>query len=299
MFLLRRNDRSDHPAEQGETMLHSAANSIKSQEENTMKTINLIGSVLGLAVVALSGCGGGTGTPSSATTKISGMAAKGPINGGTVKVFAVRNGTEDRTAPIGQGQTDANGNYTVDVGAYKGPVMVEVTGGSFTDEVAGVPVSLKTSFSLRAVFANASTGTKTVAVTPLTELACKKAKIGQLTRTTIDDANTKMAAKFKLADIVSTLPVAGGASDDQKKYAAACGSISQLVNTSKQAGESLDDALPRVLGEMETEIEQSGDLSNDSTTKLNTAMDDFNKSGKNKTGGIATPIATPASGEAL
>jgi hypothetical protein len=258
-----------------------------------MRITRFIGPVLGLAVMTLSGCGGGASSVPSTTTIISGMASKGPINAGTVKVFAVRNGTEDRTAPIGQGQTDANGNYSVDVGSFKGPVMVEVTGGSFTDEVAGVTVTLKA--PLRAVFANASTGTRTVAVTPLTELACKKAKGGQLTRATIDDANKKMATKFKLAEIVTTLPVAGGGSDDQKKYAAACGSISQLVNSSKHSGESLDDALSRVIGEMESEIEHSGDLSDDSTTRLNAAIDDFNNSGKNKSGSTGAHVEAPHS----
>jgi hypothetical protein len=257
-----------------------------------MKIKSLIGPLLFLPVLALSACGGGSSSPSS-TTKISGLASKGPIKAGIVKVFAVRNGTEDTIAPIGQGKTDDNGNFTVDVGSYKGPVMVELTGGSFTDEVAGVPVTVKT--PLRAIFANVSSGTETVAVTPLTELACKKAKAkgAKLTRTTIDDANKKMAAKFKLAEIVSTLPVAGGGSDDQKKYAAACGSISQLVNTSKHSGETLDDALSRVLGEMETEIENTGDLSDDSTSRLNSAIDDFNSGGKNKSGAIGTHVEAP------
>jgi len=55
----------------------------------------------------------------------------------------------------------------------------------------------------------------------------------------------------------------------------------------------LDDALSRVLGEMETEIEQSGDLSDDSTTRLNTAIDDFNTSGKNSTGATGTHVEAP------
>lgn len=259
------------------------------------------GPVLCLAMLALSGCGGDGSssqlTPSSTQkTLITGLASKGPINKGTVKVFAIRNGIED-TAPLNQGQTDAAGNYSIDVGSFKGPVMVEVTG-SFKDEVS-TTTTVTLQSPLRAVFSNASTGTNTVAVTPLTELACKKAKRGgaKLTKAAINDANATMAAKFKLADIVSTLPVAGGDSADQKKYAAACGSISQLANTSSnQSGKKLDDALTDVMSKMESEIENSGDLSDDSTTRLNTAIDDFNSSGKNKSGIEATHVETHTGG---
>src|SRR5690242_7533423 len=100
--------------------------------EEAMKIRNLFGPVLYLAALALTGCGSsGTSTtpttpaaPSAASTVISGLASKGPINTGTVKVFAIRDGAVDTTVPIGNGQTDAAGNYTIDCGGYKGPVMV-------------------------------------------------------------------------------------------------------------------------------------------------------------------------------
>ena len=142
-------------------------------------------------------------------------------------------------------------------GSYKGPLVVEVTGGSYKDEVSGATVALKT--PLRAVFANASTGRKKVAVTPLTELAYKKAKGNgtKLTAAAIDAANASIAASFSLTDIISTLPDPSGAGEDQKKYAAACGSFAQLVNDNKGPGETLDDALPRLLTQMGDEMEKA------------------------------------------
>src|SRR6266568_1561135 len=121
----------------------------------------LIMPVLYLAVSALIGCGGdGGGTavtaPSPATT-LTGMASKGPIQAATVKAYAVSFGAVDTSAPLVEGQTDAFGSYTINIGTYRGPVLVEVTGGTFTDEVSGTVVALKT--PLRAVFANVSTGT--------------------------------------------------------------------------------------------------------------------------------------------
>jgi hypothetical protein len=262
----------------------------------------LIIPVLYLAVTALSGCSGGDGSTAATTvappqskTTLTGMASKGPIQAGSVQAFAVSLGAVDTSAPIGQGVTDAGGNYTIDIGSYQGPVMVEVTGGTFTDEVSGATVTLKT--PLRAIFSNVSTGTKTVAVTPMTELAFRKAKgSGSLTADTISKANSSVATTFGLKDIVSTLPVAGAASGDQKKYAAACGTFSQLVNSSRRSGESLDDALSRVVAQMGDEQEQGGSLSTDSIAMINTAVSDFNNSGKNGTGSTIDPIPTPTSG---
>ena len=258
----------------------------------SMKGRRLLAAVL-LAALSLTGCGGG-GAATPASTTISGVASKGPIKAGNVKVFAIRGGAEDRSAPLGQGVTDGNGNYTIDAGSYKGPVLMEVTGGSYTDEVTATPVTLKA--PLRAVFANASTGRKTVAVTPLTELAFRKAKgVGPFTAATIDDANRKVADLYKLANIVSIEPVAGG-DDDQKKYAAACGSFSQLVSDNKGTGETTDDALSRLLTQMGDEMEHGGGFSPDSIGKMNDAMTKFSGSDKNKTGSTIAPLAAPTSG---
>ena len=254
-----------------------------------------------LTMLALSGCGGdGTSqlTPSSTDkTVITGMASKGPIKNGTVEVFAIENGVEG-TVPLNKpGQTtDAAGNFSIDIGSHTGPVVVKVSG-SFTDEVSPTTtVTLKT--PLRAVLSDTTTGTNTVAVTPLTELACTKAKRGGLTKAAIDDANKAMAAKFKLADIVATLPVAGGSKAGEKEYAAACGSISQLANTnSTTSGKKLDDALAEVMSKMENEIEVHGDLSAESETELNDAGVEFSHSENNHSGATeATHVETHTGG---
>jgi len=245
-------------------------------------------------MLALTGCGGGgTSSTSSAagSTIITGLASKGPINKGEVKVFAVVDGVEGTELLNKPGQTtDDKGNFTIDIGAYKGPVVVEVSG-SFTDEVdPTTTVTLQN--PLRAVVSGVTTGSNTVAVTPVTELACKKAKRAgaKLTKAAIDDANSTMAAKFSLTDIVSTLPVAGGSKSGEKEYAAACGTISQLANNSKKvSGKRLDDALTDVMSKMESEIEVHGDLSDDSVNELNAAGTEFSHSDKNKSGATEAP----------
>lgn len=267
-----------------------------------MRIKGLFGPMLFLSVAMLAGCGSSGGGSSSTTTPpptttqstvITGLASKGPINTGTVKVFAIRDGAVDTSVPIGQGQTDASGKFAVDAGGFKGPVMVEVAGGSFTDEVSGATVSLKS--SMHAVFANASTGKQEVAVTPLTELATRRAKgHSAMTPDVINESNKSVATIFNLTDIVSTLPASGG-SDSEKKYAASCGTFSQLANNrSKSSGESLDDALKGVMDDMGNEAEHTG-LSGDSITKIKDAETEFNSGGKNKTGTTAPPV-TPTNG---
>jgi hypothetical protein len=127
---------------------------------------------------------------------------------------------------------------------------------TFTDEATGVPgVGLKT--ELRAMVTNVSAGaTKVVAVTPLTELASKKAETtaaglsSGLTSTAIDDSNKSISDTFQIGDdITSTLPKSDG-SVTEKKHSTACAAISQIVNGRKHSGESTDDALARVMGEL-------------------------------------------------
>ncbi len=259
---------------------------------------SLVGLLLSLAVTALTGCGGGGGggggapAPAVPTAAISGMVSKGPINGGTVAVFAVRDGVIDTTAPIGQGKTDKNGNYAISLGSYSGPVLVEATGGSYTDEVTGAKVALKA--PLRALRSVAAFKAYTTAVTPLTELAYKKVLgTGTVTAAAIDDANAKIAAFFTLNDIIATLPDAGTSGDDQKRYAAVLGSYSQYINNNKNPGELLDDALPRLLKQMGDELETRNGFSVQTVSGINAAMTDFSTSGKNQTGAGVTPLPVP------
>jgi hypothetical protein len=61
------------------------------------------------------------------------------------------------------------------------------------------------------------------------------------------------------------------------------------VNDSKLVGESLDDAMSRVMGEMETEVQQKGGFSDATLQKINTAVAEFDKSGA--TASAAAPTA--------
>src|SRR5512144_780462 len=218
-----------------------------------MKARDIIIPIISLAVLAMSGCSNGgeePPAPPQPATTLNGMASKGPIQAGTVKVYAVSFGAPDLSAPIAQAQTDSGGNYSIDVGSYVGSALVEISDGTFVDEVSGTTIAIKT--PLHVAVADIKTADTTIAaVTPMTELAFRKAMgAGQLTTDSINSANAAVASTFGLKDIVSLLPTSNNGDADGKKYAAACGVFSQLLNDNKGASESMDDALARLITQM-------------------------------------------------
>ena len=90
-----------------------------------------IGSSLLLFGCGGSGGGGSDGATSGANGTITGTAVKGPVSGATVTVFAISSGVMG--AQIGIGTTDAQGNFTIPIGAYSGPVMLRMSGGTYRD----------------------------------------------------------------------------------------------------------------------------------------------------------------------
>jgi hypothetical protein len=274
-----------------------------------MKIKSLSVSVLCLAMLALSGCGKKSSdetpappvvTQPTSTTAITGLATKGPITGATVTAFAIRSDVTDTANPLGSAQTDAKGIYTVETFGYKGPVVVEVTGGSYTDEISGAKVTLKT--PLRAMFSSVGTGTTTIAVTPLTELAAKKAEGAPvLTGDVIDAANRDIATFFGVTNIVTALPNAFSTDANQTGYAAALGVISQLVIDSMRvgdiaAGQTMDDALVTVMTNLGNEMQQTGVFSDASNTALALAINLFSSGGTTTPPSTTPPPVTPAGG---
>ena len=241
-----------------------------------MKIKYLLVSVLSLTVIALAGCGssGSESTPPaqqpSLSTTINGVASLGPINGGTVKVFAIKNGAVDTSTVLASGTTDANGNFSV-AGNFTGAVEVAVTGGSFTDEATDQVVNLNVTTELTAMVSNA-TGTKAVAVTALTQLASEKATADGMTLVAIDAANAKMSAMFQMSNIISALPDPNGTAD-QKKHAAANTVISHVVNNRKHSGESTSDALQRVMGDLGTEVSKNGGFSDSTLAEIESEVE--------------------------
>jgi len=202
------------------------------------------------AVAGLSACSDGEiGVAATSPTVISGVASKGPLNGSTVCAYAITAGAKG--AALGSCATNiVNGNYSIDIGAYTGPVLFEATGGTYTDEATGATVALAS--PLRSILSNATGSAANVAVTALTELAYQMANAvpGGLTGANIQAAIASVQTNFGVADIVNTLPVDAlnvppGASPAQKTYALALATISQYQKN-QPAGTSVANSLQTI-----------------------------------------------------
>ncbi|HSB33890.1 MAG TPA: hypothetical protein VLG39_05505, partial [Nitrospirota bacterium] len=218
---------------------------------------------------------------------------KGPIAGATVQAFAIRSNVTD-TVPLGQAKTDNKGIYTIETFGYKGPIVVEATGGAYNDEISGAQVTLKT--PLRAMFSSVGTGTTTISVTPLTELAAKNAEGHPvLTGDVIDAANIYVAHTFSIANnnIVTSVPNAFSTDANETSYAAALKIFSQLVIDSMEpgemaAGQTMDDALATVMTSLGNEQLQTTVFSAATISSLDFATNLCNSA----TGCTATPPST-------
>ena len=207
-------------------------------------------SVLALAASLLVGCSGGSGSddsggsPGSAITgTLSGTATKGPVGSATVKAFAINNGTKG--SQLGSATTDAGGNFTMTMGAYSGPVMLQVHGGSYLDEATGMRMSMLDADQLTcvvpAVTVTAGSTTAGIQVTPLTAMAQAWAEhmTGGMTAANAMLANSHIGAAYvgPGADIVMMHPIdptvagsANGASIEAKNYGMILAAMSQSAH---------------------------------------------------------------------
>lgn len=200
--------------------------------------------VLGaLSATVLVACGGGagdgSGSTSVATGTISGTATKGPVSGATVRAYALNNGVKGES--LGSGQTDSRGNFTVRVEAYSGPMLLQMRGGSYTDEATGLRMNMLDAgmtCAVPSISITAGSATTGVQITPLTSMAHAWAErmAGGMTATNIATANMRVGATYlgPGMDIVMTHPIdptmvgsANGASIDAKNYGMILAAMSQ------------------------------------------------------------------------
>ncbi|SNB44959.1 hypothetical protein [Geobacter sp. DSM 9736] len=209
----------------------------------------LLSVIISLSLATIFGCGGGGSSGGPSATVVSGTAAKGPINGGTVNIYAVRSGAVDRSAPLGTfTPTPASGVYSVNIGSYTGPVLIEVTGGSYTDEATGAQLDIS-AVPLRA-FVGSASGNVSASVTALTEIAAKRVvdSGAPITPSLITSTNSDVGATFGVADIIGTQPVdaaaagASGASQPQQEYGMALAALSKYMQqNTRTLGQSVAD----------------------------------------------------------
>jgi hypothetical protein len=188
-----------------------------------------LASITAAIALAVAGCGGGGSSGGTAatttTTTISGSAVKGPVSGAKVRVTKASDGTL-----LKETTTGAGGAYSVAVD-YIGDVVVEISGGTYTDEATSVSTALAA--PLKSVLA-ASGGTVTGIVTPLTTMAFTNAfpNTGSaISSSTFKTYATNLATQFKLsADDLATTPVVTGSTNAYGKVLAALSKYMQFEN---------------------------------------------------------------------
>jgi hypothetical protein len=192
--------------------------------------INQLGGSSG-TLPGVSGTGGGT---------VSGTAIYGPMSGGTMTAFAVTGGAMG--AQLGSTTTDAHGNFTVSIGSYAGPVMLQMGGGTYTDDATGTTMTMQAGDVMTAVLGSVAAGSSTagIQVTPLTSMARARAQntTGGMTDANIASASAAVGSYFSVSDILHTSPMdplssgsGSGATQDAKNYGMTIAAMSQYAAT--------------------------------------------------------------------
>lgn len=244
-----------------------------------------------LVAVVLSACGGGgskvtngnTSTPPG-TTIINGVAANGLIRNGKVKAYLLTN--DGGKILLTETVTNSEGRYTLSIQNQTGPVLIEVSGGTYIDEATGYTIPVTS--PVRAVVASASAASLEIAVTPLTELAVLLAGATP-TATSITAANSKVSDLFNI-DITTTQPVEPtlqafqSATTAQKDYSLALAGISQQMKDTSIT------SIAAALEPYRSEIARDGRLSTTVTDTFKSEVSTFLGTSRNQTG--TTSIAS-------
>jgi hypothetical protein len=287
-----------------------------------VETLALLGSLL-----LLFGCGGAntTTSPAIGNGSMSGTAVYGPMNNAVLKAFAISNGVAG--GQLGSSATDAQGSFTVAIGNYSGPVMLQVSGGSYTDDATGTSMPMQPSDVMTSVVPAVTAGSTTtgIQVTPLTSMAQARAQnmAGGMTDTNIAAANAAMASYFSVGDVLHTPPMnplapgsAASASQDAKNYGMIIAAMSQyaatigMPNSSSVITAMMEDAsdgvLDGMMGGTPISMNGMGGMTGGAmmqptagSTELATAMARFMTSAMNKSGVTASdmqPLVTQLAG---
>ena len=285
-----------------------------------MRTLQILLASLSLSILAACGGGGGDsavqGGGGAVQGSISGTAIKGPMSNATVTAYAISNGLMG--SQIATTTTNSNGNFTMTTGSYGGPVMLQVSGGSYTDEAMGSTMTMAPGDVMTAVMPTVTAGATVsgIQVTPVTGMAQAKAQhmAGGMTDANIAAANTAMGNYFSVSDILHTQPMnplltgsGTGASQDARNYGMVMAAMSQNAKTLNMAASSAlvtgmmsdaaDGVMNGMMGGSQISMSMGGIMgmgtmaSTAGTSDLATAMTNFMNSTANVSGLTAADMA--------
>ncbi len=199
--------------------------------------------IIATAVTALlAACGGGdstvAGVGSGGTGYIAGFATKGPVASATIAAYGISNG--QMAGQIGSATSDLEGRFSMAIGNYAGPVLLQMSGGRYTDEATGASMPMESVDVMTAVMPGVVAGASNadIQLTPVTAMAQAMAQqlAGGMTDANIAVANRAVGNYFSVSDILHVqpmnplLPGAGAsASQDAKNYGMTLAAMSKYA----------------------------------------------------------------------
>jgi hypothetical protein len=248
---------------------------------------------------------------SAAAGKVSGAVFNGDMSQGMVTAYAVNNGT--RGAQIASTAMDSSGEFSMSLGSYAGPMMLQVTGGTFADEATSTTMHMGSSDVMTAVMTGITGGAQVsgICITAVTSMAQARAAgmSGGMTDANIAAANTAVGNYFMMSNLLTTRPIdmtmagsgtTSGVTQEQMNHGAAIAAMSQsakrlgMTTTSSAFVTSMmNDATDGTMNGMmgSTQIQMGGGMmgggmmgSHSGTSDLATDMTSFMDSAKNRSG---------------
>jgi len=289
--------------------------------KRNMRVIGLVSGACIAATLLLAACGSGgsdttgagTNPPGVSYGSISGTAVKGSVSGATVVAYAINDGSLG--SQIASGNTDSQGNFNLSIGNYTGPVMLQMHGGTYTDEATGSSMPMMPGDVLTTVLPTVAAGAtiSSIQLTPLTSMAQMIAQhlTGGMTDANISLANTAVGNYFMVSDILHMHPMnplvpgaGNSASQDEMNYGLGLAAMSQFAKDQGMTSSSaivtsmMDDAADGVMdGRMFGSSVMMGGKSiaistTAGTSGLALAMTEFLASAQNRSGVAGSSMQT-------
>ncbi|MGQ0712016.1 MAG: hypothetical protein ACT4NV_19980 [Rhodoferax sp.] len=204
--------------------------------------------LLSAGMLSLAACGGGGGGGGgTASTSVTVSPSLGKFTAGALVTIKKLDGTT-----LGSGKTVAGGTATVDIGAYSGPMLVEVSGAAgvkYFDEGTNKEEDFGSGETLSAIAPAVSTS---IGVTTATHAAVEAIKAANsnavppaISTDNIRLANAKVAAALGITDVLQAPQLVDKDSaastskldlaDAKHKYALQLAAIAKLAGTNKNA----------------------------------------------------------------
>ncbi len=179
-------------------------------------------------------------------TTLSGTASKGPIDSANVKIYSVTDaGAKGKL--LNSTKTNSSGKYQVDLGNYKGQVIVKVEGGTYEDEATGDKIN----FANKKMRAAQVASKNKAMVTPFTELAVRK--MNTYTQKRVRESNQQISQFLGTDDqasITDIEPNTKGKDLEEQKYGLLLAGFSQYIKENATIGD-VEEAIKRFEEDLE------------------------------------------------